>query len=383
MFFVMKISKLCNLRCTYCYEYDELGMRDRMSLAGLDRFFSGIADYYQDKAWRQQLVFVLHGGEPLLLPDTYLQDFCSALSRNLGERGIPYRVSLQTNLTRIDERRIAFLEQLGVSLGVSLDVFGDERVNKGGRDSQPGVLDNLQLLLDTGAVERLRVGAISVLHHGNVSQAVNSFHFYRELGVSYRILPVFSLGDPPVRMRHLTLRPQEVLQALQLVANEQFETPSGIVVYPLVNYLDAAVAELAGLETATYDPARAEWALIVNTNGDVYNHADSYTAEGLMGNIFRDDFTHILDGPARQRTVELRKARGALCDACPHGNFCSRLPVVEALPSERFMDKQGHLHCAIARPMIDFMIERIRSSPGAASLLTSAGQTAAPSFVGS
>jgi len=32
MFFVMKVSKLCNLRCTYCYEYDELANRERMSL---------------------------------------------------------------------------------------------------------------------------------------------------------------------------------------------------------------------------------------------------------------------------------------------------------------------------------------------------------------
>ena len=35
--FVMKISKYCNLRCTYCYEYNELGNKERMSLDHIAR----------------------------------------------------------------------------------------------------------------------------------------------------------------------------------------------------------------------------------------------------------------------------------------------------------------------------------------------------------
>lgn len=372
MFFVMKISKLCNLRCTYCYEYGELALRDRMPVSGLEPFFAGVAAYYVPHGWRQRLTFVLHGGEPLLLPDDYLRGFCGALERTLGAADVPYRVSLQSNLTRLDRHRIDLLEELGISLGVSLDVFGGERVDRGGRDSQHRVMENLQLLFDTGAVERLGVGAISVLHRGNIAAAVRTFRFYRDLGLGYRVLPVFSLGEPPARMRHLTLEPEEVVRAFQAVVDEQFAAPSGISVFPIANYLDAAVSELAGLPAPTYDPAHGEWALIVNTNGDSYNHGDSYSPAGYLGNIFRDGFADVMDGPARRRTLALRAERNATCAACPHADSCSRLPIVEALPSERFTDAEGRLRCAITRPMIDYVIDRIRRSPDAMALVSRA-----------
>jgi len=41
----MKLSKLCNLRCTYCYEYEELAQKARMPLEGIDNpFFGGSRD---------------------------------------------------------------------------------------------------------------------------------------------------------------------------------------------------------------------------------------------------------------------------------------------------------------------------------------------------
>jgi uncharacterized protein len=67
VYFVMKLSKQCNLRCTYCYEFDELGIADRMALDDLEAFLSGLATDQPPDGW-PQLRFVFHGGEPLLLP---------------------------------------------------------------------------------------------------------------------------------------------------------------------------------------------------------------------------------------------------------------------------------------------------------------------------
>jgi uncharacterized protein len=369
MFFVMKISKLCNLRCSYCYEYEELGLRHRMSLDGIDVFFAGVADWYQRTGWTSRLNFVLHGGEPLLLPSAYLRDFAGAARRHLAACGAPYGISLQTNLTRIDDERIALLEELGITLGISLDVFGGQRVDIAGRDSQERVLSNLQHLFDTDAVRRLAVGAISVLHRANVAYATNTFGFYQQLGLSYRILPMFSMTEPLAGMRELTLTHAQVLDALQAVARLQFTTSSAVVVYPLYNYMVAAVNHLAGVGGNAYDPRNGEWALIINTNGDVYNHAEAYSPEGRMGNVFSDSMTAILDGDARRRINELRLARARTCDACLYGQNCSRLPVVEALPSERSFDDEGNPACAIARPMIDFMIRHIQADPVARGLI--------------
>src|SRR5262245_49181019 len=70
--FVTKISKFCNLRCTYCYEFDELANKQRMSLDQLRAFFVHVADAAQ-RYGRNSLHFVWHGGEPLLIPLDYYE----------------------------------------------------------------------------------------------------------------------------------------------------------------------------------------------------------------------------------------------------------------------------------------------------------------------
>lgn len=377
MHFVMKISKQCNLRCTYCYEFDELGDRERMPLEDLEGFFAGLADWYATAGVRYPLEFVLHGGEPMLLPDDYLTGFVDAQQRQLGAAGIPYGNTLQTNLTRVNRDRVELLDALDIGLGISLDVFGGERVFASGRDSNDQVLANLQHLIDWNAVDRLGVGGISVMHAGNIDDAVRTFHFWRLLGMDFRMLPIFSLADPPPRMRHLVLSHSEVLAAFKRMADAMFELETDIRVYPLTHFFNAALVKLAGLEEVPYDPAQAEWALIVNTNGDAYTHGDSYSAEGLLGNVFSDSMAEIMDGPRRQRAVNTRARRAETCERCSYGRACSRLPVVEALPSERTMDENGAPGCSIARPMIDYIAERIMASPGARSEVQASQPSAA------
>jgi len=66
---VVKISKLCNLRCTYCYEFPFLADRTRMRLEDLRIMFRHIAEFYAARPKRMDLVW--HGGEPLLIEPTY------------------------------------------------------------------------------------------------------------------------------------------------------------------------------------------------------------------------------------------------------------------------------------------------------------------------
>lgn len=57
--FVMKISKYCNLRCNYCYEYNELGNKQRMSLDLISRIFENIARNADEF---ESVSFIWHGG---------------------------------------------------------------------------------------------------------------------------------------------------------------------------------------------------------------------------------------------------------------------------------------------------------------------------------
>jgi uncharacterized protein len=170
-------------------------------------------------------------------------------------------------------------------------------------------------------------------------------------------------------MRHLTLTSQQVVSALVAVASAQFETPGTIRVYPIANYLDAAVKHLMGLRDKVYEPDLHEWALVIDTSGDTYNHSECYSANGLMGNIFRDSMATILSSRGRDHSLALRRDRAKTCEKCLFDGSCSRLPIVEALPSERTYDEQGKLRCEVAQPVIEYLINRIRSSHAARTLI--------------
>src|SRR5262245_35789736 len=68
--FVIKLSKLCNLRCSYCYEFNELANKEKIALADLGRMFASIREYA--KANQVEKVHLIwHGGEPFLIKQAY------------------------------------------------------------------------------------------------------------------------------------------------------------------------------------------------------------------------------------------------------------------------------------------------------------------------
>lgn len=379
MFFVMKLSKLCNLRCSYCYEFAHLANAARMPLDGLADFFSSLAEHYDAQHWQFPLRFVFHGGEPMLLPDDYIAGIVRAQEAAFGTRNIPYSNSLQTNLFKLDRAKADFISSQRIALGVSLDVFGDARVTAGGKPSQQAVIDNLQKLYDWDMVEELGVGAIAVLHAGNIARTVDIIRFYDALDMDCRLLPVFAIDDDGAADTSLAVSHAALLEAFKLAADAFLARTSGISVFPLSNFFDSALRHLLGVPTAPYAPRDVEWALIVDTNGDTFNHGDAYLPAGLMGNIFTQSFAALYDSADRQRTVATRAERAALCHTCPYFGACSGLPVIESLHSERAVDGSGNATCPIARPMIDYFVEAITQHPQASTLVSAASRRLAAS----
>ncbi|AUC61010.1 uncharacterized protein AA637_07525 [Cyanobacterium sp. HL-69] len=366
MHFVMKLSKLCNLRCNYCYEYEELDNKERMPLEGLDFFFRNLAIYLKSQPVENRVVnFILHGGEALLLPHSYLRAFREIQKKYLDSAGLEYTNGVQSNLVQISDATLDLLEELEISLGMSFDVFGNQRIDIKGKDSQDRVLDNMQRLID----RNIPFAAIMVLHGANINHVLPTYEFYNDLHISYRMLPIFSHTNPPPRVEPILVSHEQTLKALQEVAKAQFAQPTNIKVLPIWDYFKAAVRYLAGGQKTIYNPQTEEWAYIVNTNGDVYSHGDAYSADGLMGNIFRQSLTEIRQSAEYEHTISVRQSRSENCHSCSFYGYCNQLPIAEAISSERVYDENGKLECTIAKPMIQFMINQIEQSDSGKLLL--------------
>lgn len=175
------------------------------------------------------------------------------------------------------------------------------------------------------------------------------------------------LGRNP--QQYLLLGYQETVTALQQVVKAQLSTPSKIEVLPLTEYFGAAVRYLLKQQIAAYDPNLHEWAMIVNTNGDVYPHGDAYLPVGLIGNVFQQPIQEILHSEAHRHATQLRMQRAATCRRCKFDRMCSQIPMIESLPSERLYDELGQLQCPIAQPMIQFIVDEFQRNSDAQSLL--------------
>lgn len=364
---VLKLSKLCNLRCTYCYEYDDLADPARMPVAALRDFFAHLADYFRGQSDPPVLQFALHGGEPTLLPADYFRDLVKAQQQTLGIAGLRWRNDVQTNLIKLGQSKLALFAELDIGVSVSLDVIGGQRVNAKGQDVDGRAQDRLDELLQGGWADVLGLGGICVLHAGNAHQSVDMWSFFEQRKLAMRFLPVFSMAEPPARLRGLMLSPGQIVEALWAVMLARLSSEGGpqTTVYPLDDYMRAAVLPRAGYSVARHRPEQREWAVVVDTNGDTYAHCDAYQPGWRLGNAFDQPFDALMDSVARERSLLARGQRARFCDDCPHQQGCEGLPMIEALPSERAFNAQGKQECAVARPLIDRMAQLLAQFPEA------------------
>jgi uncharacterized protein len=156
---VVKISKYCNLRCTYCYEFKELANKARMSLTSIERMIRHL-QMALDLGRISGIEFIWHGGEPFLIPLDYYREI-GALQNQLLPDTETYQNMVQTNLTVLTDRHVAFIKggNFFDHVGVSIDVFGDQRVDVSGKLRNDAILVNLERLIQ----EEISFGAISVL----------------------------------------------------------------------------------------------------------------------------------------------------------------------------------------------------------------------------
>jgi uncharacterized protein len=359
--FVVKTSKLCNLRCRYCYELEELGLRHRMSREQLRRMYKHIADYYAEAdardGERTGVILCWHGGEPLLIePDFYWQTFADQQEFFGGRVNVLNQV--QTNLVTLDDERIRLLRDGFDGVGVSIDLFGDLRVNIAGRDLQGTVLANMDRL----RAEGVALGAITVLHRGNLHQLDRIWRFYEQAGISFRVLPLFD-GASAQQNTRFELTAQEINDALRRLADLWLASERPVPVAPVTEHIKSLIRYLEpDPEVRTYYD-KSTWCavLLVNTNGDCFTVGDPYgEPDWVLGNLFTTPLGEIFAGEPFARSVrETERRIAANCLQCPFFGGCDGRRVGD----ERFSiyEYQDDLAvCTLDRAVLTHLERRFR-----------------------
>jgi uncharacterized protein len=351
--FVIKVSKFCNLRCRYCYEYADLDKREAMSLAQLDQMYFHIADYYRNLDFPVEIELDWQGGEALLLPSDFYWETFKRQKKIFGDLSITNAV--QTNLTVLTEDRILLLKEGFDTVGVSIDLFGGLRIFKTEEDSQAKVLTNLDRLREN----KIGFGCITVLTKRNIASIQKIFHFYEALKVnSFRILPLVK-GAFENQHQGYELSTHEVISAFQTLFEEVLTHSSSVHIDPLNRWIDQVKHyHLTSSQPNFYHKREWENVYLVNTNGDLFSYADAYQTDWCHGNLFQSSMQDIILSNAHQKAITAAERRmAAICHSCRFFGSCDGYPVAEESvlhqPTER-------LDCGVEKSMLTYIEQRFQ-----------------------
>ena len=353
---VVKISKYCNLRCSYCYEFKELANKQRMALDDIRRMFVAMREHALASSL-EDIEFVWHGGEPLLIPlDYYIA--IQAIQKEVFPANLKVTNTTQTNLTILTDRHLDFLKTGGFfdGIGISFDVYGDQRVDAQGKLRTDTILANLRKLAQNG----IQYGAITVLARNTLGASRNIYRFWDKLGVSFRFLP-FHLSAMESQVDSHALTGEEIAMALNQIFLDWLASDRATPVEPIATYLRFATAYVSGaIDTSTFNRKTDEGVFVVNLDGGVFGigAGEIYGPEYSYGNIFTDKLDAILSSPGRQRVVAEADARMATyCHACPYWGYCPGDFVADASREEiATLERSG---CTVAK-VLDHMTATLR-----------------------
>jgi uncharacterized protein len=145
---IMKSTRLCNLRCTYCHSW-RAGPNQTMTFPVLAHATWGAL---RDPGVRF-VDFVWHGGEATLVPQRFYEQ-ALWLQERFRRPGQTVLNTVQTNGTRLSDEWLEFLRTHDFSVGVSLDgppeVHDARRVDVAGRPTSARVRKGLEQLRAAG-----------------------------------------------------------------------------------------------------------------------------------------------------------------------------------------------------------------------------------------
>lgn len=340
MHVILKVSKLCNLRCVYCYETPELANSERMSHRDIQKMFGHVRDFITTRgndSEKHQLRFIWHGGEPFALPISYWREILRRQEMIFPPgKNISLLNSVQSNLTLLNKKHLPLLKRFAI--GFSYDVFNDFRVNAAGQPTDHIVLKKLDWLISEG----INPGGIAVISRMNIDHAREVADFFLKRGLTFRALNVYQARDMLPQIHDASVSFERYLnffKELYGLPELREALDQGHRIDPFWTSLQAFRSWKKGTVSRLSEQQcyQKEWALMVNTNGDVFSPGDCYNPTYRYGNIFEQPFDRFLyesEGRAR-RILKSKERMKEICSSCfLFRNGCVGTFVSHATPEE-------------------------------------------------
>ncbi|MCX6212976.1 radical SAM protein [Spirosoma sp.] len=201
---VLKVASRCNLNCSYCYVYNQGDRTYRFQPVVMTQSVqSSLLNRVEEYCLEYNLTsfsFIFHGGEPLLAGADFFKAFVRNANRQLMNSKIHPYFFMQTNGTLLSEDWCQLLNELNISVGISIDgdpqTHDKHRVDHAGRGSYALVSRKTKLAMH---LLRNRPGIITVIDPlTNPSEVYAHWKLLSALAVGLQ-LPYATNDVPPSR----------------------------------------------------------------------------------------------------------------------------------------------------------------------------------------
>jgi len=351
---IIKLSKLCNLRCGYCYEWNELGDPRRMSTELIQNVLQAAEDLHRARfatTAAVQTTLIMHGGEPLVLPLDYLHSFLDMARAHF--HGLAHEIALQSNLYRVTDAQIELLKAYKVGVGVSYDVVPGVRLTVDGRESARRVEENIHRVRNSG----IPLAAIVVIGGHTAPKLRQIYDHFAGQGMMLRVLP---LADGPAERPtdSFAVSLSDTIAAMCDLFDYWFDSGLRVPIDPFRTYVKDAIRHLLGVSIQKYNRGVAgDYAFFVNTDGRLYAERDAYELPLALGDLNSQRIADILRSESYRsslrREAELITSK---CPSCPLDASCAGWPIVATKSRGQFDNP-----CAIAPAVTLHIVNRLES----------------------
>lgn len=334
----------CNLHCRYCYYLEKACLyRDsrgeNMTEETLETF---IRQYIQSQTG-EDILFVWHGGEPMLRPLSFYRK-ALRLQQYYG-RGRRISNAIQTNGTLINDEWARFLRQHGFLVGVSIDgprAFHDAyRLSAGGKPSFDRVMRGIRLLNQY----QVDWNAMAVVNNLNGSHPLEFYHFFKEIGCHYiQFTPIVErlqrhedgrtladINDHGCEVASWSVSPRQWGDFCCAIYDEWVRHDVGSY---FVQLFDATLSNWAGVEPGVCTLSKScGHAAAMEFNGDLYSCDHFVFPEYKLGNIHHQTLYEMMNSEQQKQFAQTKMALPERCRKCQWEFACHG-----ECPKNRFLD---------------------------------------------
>ncbi len=303
---IVKPTNACNLRCKHCYAAEVGYSSNKMSLDTAESIFNFFAQSYD------KIQIIWHGGEPLLMGIDFYEKILKSQNKFTN---IKFSNSIQTNATLINKEWGEFLKDNNFQVGISFDGLYNDIL----REKTAEVIKSINILKSFN----IPFGAISVVCSKTANKLIENYEFFKSIGVSYRINPMFSSGAAKSNP-YLSLSTNKYVDNfIRFFSYWLYDTKCNIRVDNPLNL----VLEYLGKKSTlcSYSSCLTKW-LGIQYNGDIFPCGRAFTNDYYLGNLFDyanageifccDNYQKLLQGAIARRDICRKKCK--LYDKC-HG----------------------------------------------------------------